>query len=124
MKMAKRMVTALLALVMALSLASCSDTSWVVKSGDETISAGVYLSYLFDAYYGQAYTYAYTGQDPSAVFDKQIEEKDAAQWMKDTAMESLKKNIVYRNYMTNSASPLRTRRLKMPTSRPIPCMTN
>ena len=51
MKMAKRMVTALLALVMALSLASCSDTSWVVKSGDETISAGVYLSYLFDAYY-------------------------------------------------------------------------
>ncbi len=99
MKMAKRMVTALLALVMALSLASCSDTSWVVKSGDETISAGVYLSYLFDAYYGQAYTYAYTGQDPSAVFDKQIEEKDAAQWMKDTAMESLKKNIVYRNYM-------------------------
>ena len=71
----------------------------MVKSGDETISAGVYLSYLFDAYYGQAYTYAYTGQDPSAVFDKQIEEKDAAQWMKDTAMESLKKNIVYRNYM-------------------------
>ena len=47
MKLAKRITTFVLALGLTLSMTSCSSTTWAVKSGDDTIPTGLYLSYLF-----------------------------------------------------------------------------
>ncbi len=50
MKLYKRIAAVCAAALMSLSLTACGDTSWVYKSGESTISSGVYLGYLTQGY--------------------------------------------------------------------------
>ena len=50
MKLFKRIAALGLAVLLSLSLTACSDTSWVYKTDDNTVSSGVYLGYLTTAY--------------------------------------------------------------------------
>ena len=67
---------------------SCADTTWAVKSGEYTANAGVYLGYLTDAYYNAAYSVTDTSKD---LFDQKIGGKNAADYIKDTAMASVER---------------------------------
>lgn len=50
MKHLKRGISLVLALVLALSLTACGDTTWVYKYDDVTITSGIYLAFLLDGY--------------------------------------------------------------------------
>ena len=50
MKLFKLIAALGLAVLLSLSLTACSDTSWVYKTDDNTVSSGVYLGYLTTAY--------------------------------------------------------------------------
>ncbi len=50
MKLYKRIAVVCAAALMSLSLTACGDTSWVYKSGESTVSSGVYLAYLTQGY--------------------------------------------------------------------------
>ncbi len=50
MKLYKRIAALGTAALLSLSLTACGDTSWVYKAEDDTISSGVYLGYLTQAY--------------------------------------------------------------------------
>lgn len=70
---------------------SCADTTWTVKSGEYTVPAGVYLGYLTDAYYTAAYSVTDTETD---LFDQEIDGKKAADYIKDTAMNSVERYLL------------------------------
>ena len=50
MKHFKRGISLVLALILALSLTACGDTTWVYKYDDVTITSGIYLAFLLDGY--------------------------------------------------------------------------
>lgn len=58
MKGLKKFTCAALATAMAASMTGCMDASWVVKSGDVKIPAGVYASYILQ---NVMYGYLYSG---------------------------------------------------------------
>lgn len=83
----KRVTAVVLALVMMLSASACSDKSWSVKNSDESLAVGVYIYYLYNAYY----TASNQVTDSSkSVLDQTIENKNASDWIKDTALENCK----------------------------------
>jgi len=81
---------AALAAATILCCTSCSDTSWVVSAGEDTVSAGIYLGYLVDAYYSAATMATDTSAD---LFDQKIENMDADDYIRSAAMQSCKKHI-------------------------------
>ena len=51
MKKFKRLFAGLLTAILLLSVTGCSgDTTWVFKTENDTVPAGVYLAYMMDAY--------------------------------------------------------------------------
>jgi hypothetical protein len=50
MKLRNRIAAICTAVVLCFSLTACSDTSWVYQSGDYSVSSGIYLGYLTQAY--------------------------------------------------------------------------
>lgn len=57
MKGLKKLTCAVLATAMAASMTGCMDASWIAKSGDIKIPAGVYASYILqDVMYGSVYS--------------------------------------------------------------------
>lgn len=72
-----RVIAFLMVLTIAGSLAGCSASKWVMKSGEDTVSSGVYLGYLLEAYL-EAYNKSDTSKD---LLTQKIEEKPAADWI-------------------------------------------
>lgn len=70
-----------------LSLASCSDTTWAYKKGDKSITSGMYIGYLIDAYY-EATEKAENQQ--LDVFDQKIEKMEADEYIKKAALNMVK----------------------------------
>lgn len=89
-KVLVKILAASLAASIALCCTSCSDTSWAVKAGDDSVSAGVYLGFLIDAYYSASYSVSDTSKD---VFEQKIDGVDAATYIKNTAKETAKQYI-------------------------------
>lgn len=83
----KVLATAIIASIMMCTV-SCADTTWAVKTGEYTVPAGVYLGYLTDAYYTASYSVTDQNKD---LFDQKIGDKKAADYIKDTAMDSVEK---------------------------------
>lgn len=90
-KILAKVLAALLVAANLLCVTACKDTSWVVKSGDSTISAGVYLGYLVDAYYSAAYL---VEDQQTDMFKQEIDGVKADEYIKNTALNSCKNYIV------------------------------
>ncbi len=58
MSIIKRIAAILLVAVMALSLAGCSDTSWIMKADDLVVNSGLYIYYQTQGYVDAIYTLA------------------------------------------------------------------
>lgn len=86
MKIVSKILAVVLCLCLALSFASCGeDTTWVIKNDQNTVSAGQYLYYLMNAYASASGKVSDSSKD---VLSQQVEEKDASEWIKESAMES------------------------------------
>lgn len=85
MSLLKRITAGAIALCTAVSLASCSDTTWVYKTSDTTLASGVYLAMLMDAYMSASQMATDTEKD---LFEQKIDNKDAETYIKDAAKES------------------------------------
>ncbi len=83
-------IAGVLAAASILCFTSCKDTSWVVSAGEDTVPAGVYLGYLVDSYYLAAQQVTDTTTD---LFDQQIGDVDADDYIKAAALESCKQYI-------------------------------
>ncbi len=93
-KLLTKIICAALACVCVLCFSACKDTTWVFKSGDNTVSAGIYLGYLVDGYYVAANSVEDTSTD---MFDQQIDSIDADDYIKKLAKESVAKHITIAN---------------------------
>ena len=86
----KKVIAGTLAIATILCFASCKDTSWVLSAGEDTVPAGVYLGYLVDSYYVAAQQATDQNKD---LFEQQIGEVDADDYIKAAALESCKQYI-------------------------------
>ena len=90
MRHVKKITALLLAAVMAVSAAACSssDNKWSMKTDKDTLAIGVYIYFLYTGYQSASY---YVEDTSKPVLEQKIEDKDAAQWIKDFAMDNCKK---------------------------------
>lgn len=93
MKKLKQTAAAVLALAVAAgSMSGCSSTDYAMTANGEKVNAGVYINFIMNEMTTQMYTLYYGGEitDMSQCFDKQIDGKDFAAYVKDTALENTK----------------------------------
>lgn len=92
MRWYKKLGVTMLAAAMVLSSAACStaDTSWILKSGETVLPAGVYLYNMVQAYTLATYQAADYEKD---ILEQQIEEKDATEWIKEKALDNTEYNM-------------------------------
>ncbi len=96
MKIFKRLTIGVICIAVVLSFTSCSDTSWVVKSGDNVVTGGMYLGYEMNALMSifQHKDYNQEIDDP---IKQTIDGKDGKTYIKDTALESAKTYLYIEN---------------------------
>ena len=84
----KKITAFLLALVTMVTVSGCSfsDTSWSARYGDKTVSAGVYIYYIVQAYQDAFYQVEDMTQD---VLKQTVEDQDAAVWIATQAQNGL-----------------------------------
>ena len=99
MKLAKRITTFVLALGLTLSMTSCSSTTWAVKSGDDTIPTGLYLSYLFYTFNNLYNNYYNMGNDVSNFFNEKPNNSTMEQYIMDAARDSAKESIAVTQWL-------------------------
>lgn len=88
MKSLKKLAAVLLAAAIAAGTAACStDKSWAAKNSTTTVPIGVYIYYLNNAYQNAAGKVA---DRSKPVLEQKIENKDAAAWIKEQALEYTK----------------------------------
>ncbi len=91
MKMTKRIVAVLICIVLALTAVSCGENSnWIAKKDGENVPAGIYIYYLISAR-GEAEGKLEEGQE---LFETKIEDKDAATWISDRALQLTKEYLI------------------------------
>lgn len=85
MKLTKRLIALLLSVLMLFSLTACADTTWVYESGDNNITAGVYLAYQLDAY-ARAESLVKSQENGTekakALFKQTLDDMPVADWIK------------------------------------------
>ena len=86
MKLIKKMLAGVLAACFILSLAGCSDTTWVYRYGDVTIPSGVYINLMISAY-TEAQSHEDIKSDITDFFKQTLDGKPARQWVIDRAKE-------------------------------------
>lgn len=89
MGFAKKSLSAVLALVMAAGLGACtvgSGTSWVAKSGEMTVPAGVYIGELMNAYYTET---AKVSQDVKNPLKEQVDGVSVSQKISEDAKKAI-----------------------------------
>ncbi len=65
-------------LCIAVIFTGCSGPDWAAKCGDDTMPAGMYISYLMSAYTN---SFSMVSDTDTDIFKQQIEGQDAADWM-------------------------------------------
>ncbi len=84
MKFLKKIVTAVLAALLASSAAGCAaDKSWAAKDSSLTIPIG---AYIYNLYYAYSQAQSKVTDSSKAVLDQKIENKDAASWIREKAL--------------------------------------
>ncbi len=94
MKAFKKIMAAGLSAMMILGLAACNkDYTWSVRFQDETYSSGYYIVNLMNAYLSASNKM----EDPTAdVLKQKFDDKDASQWITDTARQEILKDMATR----------------------------
>ena len=92
----KKIIAGVLAATTVLSLASCgADTTWAFKSGDDTVTSGMYVGMSLTAYDAAS---AVEGFDLTKTpYEQTIEEKDGLQWVIDEAEATAKRYFAIEN---------------------------
>lgn len=98
MKMFKNLIAFLVLLGLMPGLTSCSDNSWCIKTQDTSVPIGVYIYYMSESYskaYGKV-------ENPSEdILSQNIDDKSAADYIRDDAVLSCKKLIALENMFTD-----------------------
>ena len=99
MKM-KKLAAACLAAALSLSLASCGgDTSWTYRSGEYTVTSGMYVGLSIDALNAAA---AVEGYDSTkSPFDQDLEGSDGSKWVQAKANSLAKEYLAVENEFAN-----------------------
>ncbi len=86
MKWMKKIASGALALLLAGSLTACGgDTSWAYRSGDDTVTSGMYIGLSINALNT---AYSLEGFDNTKTpFQQKLEGEDAVQWLKEKTEE-------------------------------------
>jgi hypothetical protein len=96
-KSSKKVVAALMALVMMVSVTACStDKSWAMKNDTLTAPIGTYIYYLYASYQSAESSVKDTTKP---VLDQQIDGKSAESWIKDKALNYTKMLFVMNDKM-------------------------
>ncbi len=89
--MIKKLTSIILVAIMVLSLAGCATnegTENILTAGENELGAGVYIGYMIDAYTNAGY-YVYEDN----IWDGVIEDKSVEDYVRDTAIDSVKRHI-------------------------------
>ncbi|MEG0692040.1 MAG: hypothetical protein RR444_03055 [Oscillospiraceae bacterium] len=84
MKLLKRILALAMVMSMTLSLAACSDTSWVYDYNGKKLPSGAYIAFTMEAY-ANAQAHKDINKDITDIFKQTLDGKDAKQWMIDEA---------------------------------------
>lgn len=87
MKIVKRIAAGILCAAMALSLASCKDTTWSYRIDGTEITAGMYITFQINAYMEASQKVEDTSKD---LLEQKIEDKDAEAWIAGRVLELCK----------------------------------
>lgn len=90
MKKFKRLFAGLLTAILLLSVTGCSgDTTWVFKTENDTVPAGVYLAYMMDAY-NQAKNQVDSNTD---LWSQKIDDLSVEQWIINKTTKTTKQYV-------------------------------
>jgi hypothetical protein len=99
MKKIKRIAVLFLAAVLSVSTVACSsDKSWCAKNDSLTVPIGSYIYDLYAAYAGAS---SKVPDSSKAVLGQKIDNKDAATWIREKALNSVKEIFVIDQKMKN-----------------------
>lgn len=87
----KKLAAAALAVLTACSLSACGDTSWTFRSGDYTVTSGMYVGLSMDALSAASATEGY--DSTLSPFDQDIEGTDSVKWLQAKANELSKEYL-------------------------------
>ncbi|NLZ46970.1 MAG: hypothetical protein GX896_09805 [Clostridiales bacterium] len=89
MSLKKRIIAVVAAAVMACSLASCADTSYIMKANDDEIAAGVYINLMLTEYTNQVYSMYYSGNKiEGTYFDQKVDGVPMAEHLENYAYKT------------------------------------
>lgn len=101
MSIIKRLLTLMLAAVMALTLAGCADTAWVMKANDTVIDAGIYIYYQTQGYVDAVYqlaeqdeNYYYYYLYGYSLLEDELNDKPVSEHVNDFAMDMCRQYVV------------------------------
>lgn len=86
----KKFAAVCAAAVMSLSLASCSDTSYVMSAGGNDVKAGVYIYNMVNEMYSQMTMMYYTNGVTDKYMDQKVDGKSFSDYLSEKAMQSTK----------------------------------
>ena len=98
MSLKKRIIAIAAAVVMACSLASCADTSYMMKADGDTIAAGVYINLMLTEYTNQVYSMYYSGTEiEGSFFDQKVDGVPMGEHLETYAYETCLKMVAVEN---------------------------
>lgn len=103
MKVAKKIFTLITLCIFLISCTACGDTSWALKADSETLSTGVYVYYLMEAYQDAVDALLEKGISTTEIKNETIEDKNAVTWIKDRAVNSCKTLLAVDKMFSNMA---------------------
>ncbi len=93
----KRICAACAAAAMTLSLAGCTDTSYVLQSGDEKVNAGIYIYNMYTEMSYQISMLYYMEGITENYFDQEIEGQKFEDYLSDYALKATKEYVAVVN---------------------------
>lgn len=96
MKHIKKILAVILIVTMALTATGCSDLTWSFKTDDTTVSIGTYIFYEYSAFYDASQQ---VSDSDAQVLDQTIDGTPAEEWIRDTALDSIKKYLAIEKLM-------------------------
>lgn len=101
MSILKRILAVMLVAVMALSLAGCGDTSWIMKANDITLNSGLYIYYQTQGYIEAVFelaaediNYYYYYMYGQSLADQKIGDQTVMEYVDQYAIDMCKQYVV------------------------------
>lgn len=90
MKFVKKFVTLFLALTICLNFCGCFDKSWAIKSGDDSLSTGIYVFFLMQAHQEAVRRLSANGDSSDDIINATIDGQSAPNWIVERALSMCK----------------------------------